>query len=310
MSICQKDKPGDTQRSHRLGWEKIQAQVEPYFTTNWKFAGEKEKQGLLAVGLSRAFSNAFPLTLDNRIGVTCKMLYLSLLIDDQLEKMNFPQMISYRHRIMEVVLGSSKPDISISREWILYDTFQIMRGMNKPLADDVARGFCHLLKAMTSQERASISNLEPYLEFREIDFGRTFFTALMRFGANIHLTKAQLSQTKALESTAFRHVSIINDIYSWEREWKVSQATLTDGAQPFSAVAILAKETNEPFPVCKKSLYDYCRDLELGFKQDADGIRHNGSHELTPEVEKYLQSLEYFMSGMEIWSQWTPRYRQ
>lgn len=68
-------------KSHRLGWEKIQTQVEPYFTTNWKFAGEKEKQGLLAVGLSRAFSNAFPLTLDNRIGVTCKMLYLSLLID-------------------------------------------------------------------------------------------------------------------------------------------------------------------------------------------------------------------------------------
>lgn len=137
-----------------------------------------------------------------------------------------------------------------------------------------------------------------------------FFTALMRFGANIHLTKAQLSQTKSLESTAFRHVSIINDIYSWEREWQVSQATLTDGAQPFSAVAILAKETSQPFPVCKKSLYDYCRDLELGFKQDADGFRHNGSLELTPEVEKYLQSLEYFMSGMETWSQWTPRYRQ
>lgn len=75
---------------------------------------------------------------------------------------------------MGVVLGSYKPDISISREWILYDTFQIMRGMNKPLADDVARGFCHLLKAMTSQERASISNLEPYLEFREVDVGRTY----------------------------------------------------------------------------------------------------------------------------------------
>ncbi|KAJ5339687.1 hypothetical protein N7452_006415 [Penicillium brevicompactum] len=296
-------------KSHQLGWEKIQAQVEPYFSTNWNFASEKKKQGLLAIGLSRAFTNAFPLTLDNRIGVTCKMLYLSLLIDDQLEKMSFPQMLSYRHRTMEVVLGTSKPDISISREWMLYDTLEIMRGMNKTLANDAARGFCQLLKAMTSQERASISDLEAYLEFREVDVGRTFFTALMRFGANIHLTKAQLAQTKTLESTAFRHFSIINDIYSWEREWKLAQATSADGARPFSAVFILAKETNQPFSVCKESLYEYCRDLELGFKQALDGLRHDGSPELTPEMDKYVQSLEYFMSGMETWTQWTPRYQ-
>lgn len=178
-------------KSHHLGWEKIQAQVEPYFSTNWNFASEKKKQGLLAIGLSRAFTNAFPLTLDNRIGVTCKMLYLSLLIDgwscfnarpwviadkqiDQLEKMSFPQMLSYRHRTMEVVLGTYKPDISISREWMLYDTLETMRGMNKTLANDAARGFCQLLKAMTSQERASISDLEAYLEFREVDVGRTY----------------------------------------------------------------------------------------------------------------------------------------
>jgi len=68
-------------KTHPLGWERIQAQVEPYFGNNWGFASEEKKKGFLALGLSRAFSNSFPLTLDDRIGATCKMFYLSLLID-------------------------------------------------------------------------------------------------------------------------------------------------------------------------------------------------------------------------------------
>ncbi|CAG8947440.1 unnamed protein product [Penicillium salamii] len=297
-------------KTHSMGWDKIQAHVEPYFSTNWKFPSEKERKGLLTVGLSRAFCNSFPLTLDSRIGVTCKMLYFSLLIDDQLEKMSFAQMLSYRHRTMEVVLGSVKPDISISREWMLYDTLQIMRRMDKKLANDVARGFCQLLKAMTSPERNSIKELEPYLELREVDVGRTFFTALMRFGANLHLNDAQKAKSKPFESIAFRHMCIINDTYSWEREWRVSQTSQADGAQPFSSVYIVAKETQQPFSVCKRLLYDYCRGIELDFKQAMDALRNEGSSVVTPELESYLQSLEFFMSGIEAWSQWTPRYRQ
>jgi aristolochene synthase len=70
-------------KTHPLGWEKIQAQVEPYFGNNWSFASEKEKRGFLALGLSRAFSHFFPLTLDDRIDLTCKILYMSLLIDGE-----------------------------------------------------------------------------------------------------------------------------------------------------------------------------------------------------------------------------------
>jgi aristolochene synthase len=132
----------------------------------------------------------------------------------------------------------------------------------------------------------------------------------MRFGAKLHLTEDQLAKTKSLESTAFRHVSVINDIYSWEREWKVSQASPSDGAQPFSAVSILAKETGLPFPACKRLLYSYCRELEIVFKETGHKIRNDSSTNLTPELEKYLHGLELFMSGIETWSRWTPRYRQ
>jgi aristolochene synthase len=76
IPVCQLES-----KTHPQGWEKIQAQVEPYFGKNWNFASEKEKRGFLAIGFSRAFSHFFPLTLDGRTEVTCKMHYLALLID-------------------------------------------------------------------------------------------------------------------------------------------------------------------------------------------------------------------------------------
>jgi aristolochene synthase len=77
-------------KSHPLGWQTIQAQVEPYFEQNWKFPSEKAKQGFLAVGFSHAFSRFFPLTVNERVEGTCKMHYLALLIDGGLEMTKLP----------------------------------------------------------------------------------------------------------------------------------------------------------------------------------------------------------------------------
>ncbi|KAJ5706171.1 hypothetical protein N7536_001860 [Penicillium majusculum] len=290
-------------KTHPLGWEQIQAQVEPYFGNNWNFASEKEKKGFLCIGFSRAFSHLFPLTLDDRIDLTCKMLYLSLLIDDQLEKMSFTQMLSYRDRVMTIALGTASPDRSICLEWMLHDTVLAMRSMDEVLTNDVAQGFCQLLQAQTSQERSTIKTLGSYLKFREIDVGRPF-------GAKLYLTTPELKKTAALESTAFRHVSVMNDIYSWEREWKVYQANPTDGARPLSAIYILANETGLPYTACKRLMYSYCRELEVALKQSTNEIRHNNMESWTHDLEMYIKGLEYFMCGIELWSQWTPRYRQ
>lgn len=70
-------------KDHSLGWEAIQALVEPSFAQHWKFTSEKERKGFFALGFSRAFSRFFPLTLNERVEVTGKMHYLALLIDGE-----------------------------------------------------------------------------------------------------------------------------------------------------------------------------------------------------------------------------------
>lgn len=70
-------------KSHPLGWEVLQKRVEPYFSQNWKFTSEREKEGFFALGFSRALNEWFPLMLDDRAELTGKMHYLGLLVDGE-----------------------------------------------------------------------------------------------------------------------------------------------------------------------------------------------------------------------------------
>ncbi|KAJ5740211.1 hypothetical protein N7493_000083 [Penicillium malachiteum] len=272
------------------GLEAIQTLIEPYFAKNWKFASEKERNGFFTLGIARAFSEFFPLVLNDRVDVTGKMHYFAFLIDDQLDKMNTVDMLSYRERVIKIAHNKISPDRSNCVEWMLFDTTQALRDIDETLSNDLIEGFCALLRAQTAPERASTKHLGPYLEFREEDAGRPFYTALMRFGGNLHLTNTELTQLSELESSAFRFMGVLNDVYSWDKEWRAYQSNLTDGSRPFSAV--------------------YCRELELVFEESAHKIRQGSQGLPRPEVEKYIKSLEYFMSGVETWSQWSPRYRQ
>lgn len=71
-------------KTHPLGWDAIQDQIDPYFSKHWDFGSEENKRKFFALGFSRAFSQFFPLTRNDRVEAVCKIHYLVLLIDGEL----------------------------------------------------------------------------------------------------------------------------------------------------------------------------------------------------------------------------------
>jgi aristolochene synthase len=67
----------------------------------------------------------------------------------------------------------------------------------------------------------------------KFDFFCSLLSALMRLSMDIHLYP-----------TKFKHISVVNDIFSWEKELQASQAGHTEGAAICSAVRVLADEAN------------------------------------------------------------------
>ncbi|KAL2006010.1 hypothetical protein VTN00DRAFT_9664 [Thermoascus crustaceus] len=293
-------------RVHPLGEERIKAEAEKYFEENWNFDSEKKMRGFFSIGMSKAYSLFFPLTLDDRVDMTNRMLHLSLLSDDKLEKMSLEEMTSYGNRLIQIAEGTAEPDNSIPDERVTHETLQLMRATDQKLTDDVAEAFIILVRKQIGAERLRIEHLGPYLEYREEDVGRSFFCALLRFGAAIHLSPEELQIVEGIERNAFRHVGIMNDIYSWNREFRVHQQEQSEGSLPFSAVHVLSMETKLSYPACKRLLYTYCRELELAHEDMVREIRDKSK--MSQRLEQYIKGIEYFMRGVEIWSQWTPRY--
>lgn len=81
-------------------------------------------------------------------------------------------MVSYRERVIRIANGEESADRDVCIEWMLSDTLQVMRDIDEVLANDLVKGFCILLRAMTAQERLSVAHLGPYLTAREVDVGR------------------------------------------------------------------------------------------------------------------------------------------
>jgi aristolochene synthase len=109
-----------------------------------------------------------------------------------------------------------------------------------------------------------------------------------------------------IDKNAARHISVINDIWSYDKELKAI-ALNKEGSIMTNAVDILADEASIPIESAKRVLYRLCREWEIVHDTLAAEILAKRD---TPALRIYLKENEYQMSGNEIWSRLTFRYPQ
>lgn len=61
--------------------KQITAEVDGYFLTHWPFKTAKDRKKFVAAGFSRVTCLYFPLSMDNRIHLACRLLTILFLID-------------------------------------------------------------------------------------------------------------------------------------------------------------------------------------------------------------------------------------
>lgn len=108
-----------------------------------------------------------------------------------------------------------------------------------------------------------------------------------------------------LDRIWFRHVSVINDVWSYDKEVRASQQSTEEGAVLCSSVAIMSCETRVPAIAAKRTLTHLCREWELQHETLAYEILQKDDR---PAIRQYIRGLEHQMSGNEVWSTFTKRY--
>ena len=137
-------------------------------------------------------------------------------------------------------------------------------------------------------------------------FCHSLLEALMRFSMGLHVSPIELSAATPAAMICSKHLSIINDIWSYEKELEASKTAHEEGGALCTAVAILARDCELPIPATKRVLYLMCREWELEYREQVNAILEKCD---TQAMRAYLLGLEYQMSGNEMWSMTTARYK-
>lgn len=130
----------------------------------------------------------------------------------------------------------------------------------------------------------------------------------MRYSMKLQPTAMEMVTLKPLEENCAKHLSVVNDIYSFEKEVLASQTGHEEGSFLCSAVKVVAVETALNTAATKRVLWSMVREWELIHDKMSDELIATGTNSHT--VRDYLRGLQYQMSGNEEWSRTTPRYLQ
>jgi aristolochene synthase len=136
---------------------------------------------------------------------------------------------------------------------------------------------------------------------------RRLLSGLIRFTMRLRLDQQDLDSIKEIETNCSKHISVVNDIYSWDKELKASKVGHKEGAVLCSAVSVLSAEMALSIPSTKRVLWVMCREWELQHKQLVVN-RLTSGQSCSYDLQMFMKGLEFQMSGNEVWSSTTSRY--
>ncbi|KAB8236269.1 terpene synthase family protein [Aspergillus alliaceus] len=286
--------------------EEVSKEVDNYFLQHWNFPNEKARKKFVAAGFSRVTCLYFPKALDDRIHFACRLLTVLFLIDDLLEYMSFEEGSAYNEKLIPISRGDVLPDRSIPVEYIIYDLWESMRVHDRVMADEILEPVFLFMRAQTDRTRARPMGLGGYLEYHERDVGKELLSALMRFSMGLKLSASELQRVREIDANCSKHLSVVNDIYSYEKELYTSKTAHSEGGVLCTSVQILAQEADVTAEAAKRVLFVMCRERELRHQLLVARLSAEGLE--APRLAAYVEGLEYQMSGNELWSQTTLRY--
>ncbi|KAL8857847.1 MAG: hypothetical protein Q9178_005603 [Gyalolechia marmorata] len=155
------------------------------------------------------------------------------------------------------------------------------------------------------QHHVAFETLESYLPYRIRDVGEMFWYGMMTFGLAITIPEAEDEICKRLVGPAFAVLCLTNDLFSWEKEHQSAFQRGSDSVP--NAIWVLMREhsigVEEAKGMCR-------RVIKQKVSEYLDIVEQNrGNTNLSPDLRRYLDAMQYTLSGNAVWSLDSPRYK-
>lgn len=115
----------------------------------------------------------------------------------------------------------------------------------------------------------------------------------MRFSMALSVPPSDLKLVRPVEQNCSKHLSVVNDIWSYEKEVLAAETLHEEGGTLCTAVAVLARDAEIGTDAAKRVLYHLCREWEHEHQALVAKVLEQRD---TPVLRAYMQGLEFLCS--------------
>ncbi|GAW23081.1 hypothetical protein ANO14919_126310 [Xylariales sp. No.14919] len=156
------------------------------------------------------------------------------------------------------------------------------------------------------QHHVHFNTLEEYIPYRCLDVGYMFWHGLVTFGCAITIPDEEAAETRELLTPALIAASLGNDLFSYEKEYEdTMRAGLPDVV---NAIWVIMGEHNCTEQEAKEICRERIRVENAKYVKVVEETRKRT--DLCDDVRRYIDVMQYSLSGNLVWSIQCPRYNK
>lgn len=160
--------------------------------------------------------------------------------------------------------------------------------------------------AAGKEHHKNFKTLDEYLLYRSIDVGQMFWHGMFTFAMSLTIPEEEMPLCEKLMGQAWHVASLQNDLFSYDKEYRDTvQHGQTDVV---NAVWVLMKEHNVTVDEAKQICRTQIKEMVAKYLGVVEETRNDGSISL--DLRKYVESMQYALSGNVAWSRECPRYNE
>ncbi|KND93463.1 Ophiobolin F synthase [Tolypocladium ophioglossoides CBS 100239] len=188
--------------------------------------------------------------------------------------------------------GKAKIAAQILREMMAIDPERAMI-----VAKSWAAGVQHSIRR---QDDTDFNTLEGYIPYRCLDVGYMLWHGLVTFGCAITIPEEEADETRELLTPALITASLTNDLFSFEKERGDTNVQ--------NAILVIMRahgcSEEEARDICKERI---CVENAKYVRVVKDTRTRS---DLSDDVKRYVEVMQYTLSGNLAWSTQCPRYNE
>ncbi|MCJ1461457.1 hypothetical protein MMC07_000054 [Pseudocyphellaria aurata] len=252
---------------------------------------------------------AVPECLPERLEVISYANEYAFLYDDIMETLSDEATNSSRKDLLDVFLkdllsdgqnvttrGEKKIQLQILAEMMAIDSERAMTTM---------KAWATFIRLASNRPRsAPFASLEEFIPYRIIDAGESIWFGTVTFGMALTIPDEEMALCKELVRPAFAAWSLTNDLFSWDKEHQAAQHA--GDSEVVNAVWVLMREHSVDESRAKEICREKIKEKVIEYLRIVDDTKRSPS--ISADLIKYVEAIQYSLSGNVAWSIHCPRY--